>query len=78
MPEDVFGELSELETLNLKYNQISSLPDEVFSGLYNLEILHLGDNPGAPFTFTAALEQRGDNGAVVHVDEGAPFDMAVT
>ena len=78
LPEDVFDGLGELQTLNLKYNQISSLPDELFSGLSNLEVLYLGDNPGTSFVFTAELEQRGDNGVVVQVAEGAPFNMSVT
>ena len=43
-----------------------------------LEILYLGDKPGASFVFTAELEQRGDNGVVAHVAEDAPFNMLVT
>ena len=78
LPADVFDGLGELQTLNLRYNQISELPDELFSGLSSLEVLYLGNNPGTSFTFTAELEQRGDNGVVIKVAEGAPFNMAVT
>ena len=35
-------------------------------------------NPGAPFTFTAELEQQGNNAVVVRVAKGAPTDMSVT
>ena len=50
----------------------------MFSGLSKLEILYLGDNPGTSFVFTAELQQRGENGVVVKVAEGAPFNMSVT
>ena len=56
---------------------ISTLKPGDFAGFSNLSNLGLNDNSGAPFTFTAELEQRGED-VVVKVAEGAPFDMAVT
>ncbi len=78
LSSEVFDGLSRLVTLTLENNQISTLPDELFSGLSNLAVLYLGNNPGTTFTFTAELEQQGDNGVVVKIAVGAPFDMAVT
>ena len=77
LPEDVFDGLGNLEQLSLQYNQISVLPENVFDGLGNLDILLLQNNPGSPFTFTAELEQQGENSVVIRVAQGAPFEMTI-
>ena len=78
LPADVFAGLASLKRLNLDINQLESLPAGLFAGLSKLEYVNLGRNPGTPFTFTAELEQQGDDAVVVKVAEGAPYDMAVT
>ena len=78
LPDGVFGGLSNLEQLGLDHNSLRTLPDGVFDGLSSLKYVDLADNPGAPFTLTAELEQRGDDAFVVKVAEGAPFDMTIT
>ena len=59
-------------------SDLEALPGGLFKGLSNLESVNLGHNPGAPFTFTAELEQQADGAVMVKVDDGAPYDMAVT
>ena len=78
LPEDLFDGLTNLDRLIFTNNKLSALPDGIFQDLGDLETLYMGNNPGTPFTFTAELEQRGDNGVVVKVAEGAPFNMSVT
>ncbi len=78
LPEDVFDGLNGLTSLSLDDNQISEFPAGVFDGLGSLVLLWLSGNPGAPFTFTAVLEQRGDNAIVVKVAQGAPVAMSVS
>ena len=75
--KDLFDGPSKLQKLVMTNNKVSALPDGLFDGLGELTILYMGNNPGTPFTFTAELEQRGEN-VVVKVAEGAPFDMFVT
>ncbi len=78
LPEDVFDGLGSLAALWLVGNQFSELPAGIFDGLGSLVLLWLSGNPGAPFTFTAVLEQRGDNAIVVKVAQGAPVAMSVS
>ncbi len=78
LPEDVFDGLTNLDRLIFTNNKLNALPDGIFQDLGDLETLYMGNNPGTPFTFTAELEQEGDNGVVVKVAEGAPFNMSVT
>ena len=78
LPEGVFDGLSQLNRLELNSNQLSELPEGAFDGLGSLQQLFLSGNPGAPFTFTAVLEQRGDNVIVVKVAQGAPVSMPVS
>ena len=78
LPEDVFAGLGSLGELDLSGNKLKDLPVGVFEGLSGLTDLDAGDNPGAPFTFTAQLERRGDDTVVVRLAEGAtPFDLKV-
>lgn len=77
LPDGVFDGSPNLGRLHVDSNELSSLPDSVFDGLTDLDSLELHDNPGSPFTLTAELENT-DDGVVVKVAEGAPFDMAVT
>ena len=78
LPEDVFADLVSLGELDLSGNELEDLPVGVFEGLSGLTDLDLGDNPGAPFTFTAELERRGDDTVVVRIAEGAtPFGMTI-
>ena len=78
LPSDVFDGLSRLYRLEMNNNQIAELPDRIFDGIGGLVQLSLGPNPGAPFTFTAELEQQGDDAVVVGVAKGAPFRMSVS
>ena len=78
LPEDVFADLGSLGELDLSGNKLKDLPVDVFEGLSGLTDLDAGDNPGAPFTFTAELERRGDDTVVVRIAEGAtPFDLKI-
>ena len=78
LPEDVFADLGSLGELDLSGNKLKDLPVGLFEGLSGLTDLDAGDNPGAPFTFTAELERRGDDTVVVRIAEGAtPFDLKV-
>ena len=78
LPEDVFADLGSLAELDLSGNKLKDLPVGVFEGLSGLTDLDAGDNPGAPFTFTAELERRGDDTVVVRLAEGAtPFDLKI-
>ncbi|MCY4374752.1 MAG: fibronectin type III domain-containing protein, partial [Spirochaetaceae bacterium] len=74
---DTFAELSSLTTLRLQGNRISSLPDGLFAGLHALSDLSLESNPGAPFTFTMALEPADLHGFRVRVVKGAPFPLSI-
>ena len=79
LPEDVFADLGNLAGLDLSGNKLKDLPVDVFEGLSGLTDLDAGGNPGAPFTFTAELERRGDDTVVVRLAEGAtPFDLLDT
>ena len=78
LPEGVFAGLGNLAELDLSGNEFKDLPVGVFEGLPGLTDLDAGDNPGAPFTFTAELERRGDDTVVVRIAEGAtPFGMTI-
>ena len=78
LPEDVFADLGSLGELDLSGNELKDLPVGVFEGLSGLTALDAGDNPGAPFTFTAELERQGDDTVVVRIAEGAtPFDLKI-
>ena len=78
LPEDVFDGLGNLKKLYLGGNRITVLPEDIFNGLNSLVLLWLPENPGTPFTFTAVLEQRGNNAIVVKVAQGAPVAMLVS
>ena len=78
LPEDVFADLGSLGELDLSGNELKDLPVGVFEGQAGLTALDAGDNPGAPFTFTAELERQGDDTVVVRIAEGAtPFDLKI-
>ncbi len=78
LPEDVFADLGSLAELDLSGNKLTDLPADVFEGLSGLTDLDAGDNPGAPFAFTAELERREDDTVVVRLAEGAtPFDLQI-
>ena len=78
LPLGALGNLSKLGRLSLSDNNLSVLPDGLFTGLTSLANVNLIGNPGATFTVTAELKQNGANTVVVKVSEGAPFDMLVT
>ena len=78
LPEGVFSDLGNLAELDLSGNELEDLPVGVFKDLSGLTDLDAGDNPGAPFTFTAELERRGDDTVMVRLAEGAtPFDLKI-
>ena len=70
-------ELAQLRLLLLDGNQIGSLPSGAFDGLAHLETLFLANNPGAPFTLTAELEQKSENTIAVKVVRGVPYNISV-
>ena len=83
LPEGVFSRLTNLWNIGLDGNELTVLPAGVFSGLGRLKELHLGDNPGSPFTLTVEVT-RTDGGDATspgpatlefRVAEGAPFAM---
>ena len=78
LPSGALANLSKLGRLSLSDNNLSMLPDGVFTGLTGLKSVNLIGNPGATFTVSAELKQNGANTVVVKVAEGAPFDMLVT
>ena len=78
LPAELFDGLNSLESVLLDTNKIATLADDTFKGVDGLRTLGLTNNTGTPFTLTAELEGEGDNGVVVKVAEGAPFDVAVT
>ena len=81
LPGGVFGDLYSLNELDLRGNNLSELPDRVLRGRNGLKELRLDDNPGAPFSFTAELEQweqAGDDSVIVRVAQGMPFTTEVT
>ncbi len=78
LPSGALANLSKLGRLSLSDNNLSALPDGVFTGLTGLKSVNLIGNPGATFTVSAELKQNGANSVVVKVSEGAPFDMLVT
>ncbi len=81
LPGEVFGDLTSLNFLDLRGNNLSELPDGVFQSRNALKELRLENNPGAPFAFTAELDQWepwGDYGIIVKVAPGTPFNMTVT
>ena len=78
LPEGVFADLGSLGELDLSGNELKNLPVGVFEGLSGLTALDAGDNPGAPFTFTAQLERQGDDTVVIRLAEGAtPFALKI-
>ena len=77
LPAGLFDNLTNLEYLELTSNNLNELPEGAFEGISNLKRLRLADNPGAPFTFTAALEQQG-SGVIVKLSGAGPLDMTVT
>ena len=77
LPADVFDGISNLTSLYLGWNELASLPDGVFEGMVKLNELRLEHNPGAPFVFSADLEQKSQNWFVVKVAQGAPFTISV-
>ena len=78
MHSDVFDGLSLLYILELDGKRIAELPDGILDGIGGLSQFYLRPNPGAPFTFTAELEQQGNNSVVVRVAKGAPTDMSAS
>ena len=78
LPADVFDGLTSLTTLRLNNDGLTALPDDLFDGLTDLEGLFLANNPGSPFTFTAALQQTTATQVTVAVAQAAPFDLTVT
>ena len=75
--KDLFDGLDNLDKLILTKNKLECTARMgCFEGLGDLETLYLGEQPrNSPFTFTAELEQEGpENGVVVKVAEGAPFE----
>ena len=86
LESSVFSGLSSLERLSLYGNHLTSLPEGLFRGLYNLGALDLAHNPGAPFpislsvvrTDTTDLSAPGPARVVVTIAEGALGDVTVS
>ena len=87
-PRDFLG-LSGLRGLDLRGNELRTLPAGIFEGLGRLDgassYLFLSDNPGAPFDFViqTALAEVESVGALesvgfrLYLAQGAPFDLDV-
>ena len=81
----VFSGLSNLWNIGLDGNGLTELPAGIFSGLSRLEELHLGDNPGSPFTLTAKVTRTDSDDPMspgpatleFRVAEGAPFAITI-
>ena len=81
----VFSGLSNLWNIGLSGNELTELPAGIFSGLSRLEQLHLGDNPGSPFTLTAEVTRTDSDDPMspgpatleFRVAEGAPFAITI-
>ena len=74
---DEFKGVPNLTNLIVSNNELTTLPEGLFGGLSKLEVVSFTGNTGAPFTLTAELERQGDDGVVVKVAEGAPFETSV-
>ena len=85
LPEGVFSDLSDLQTLLLYVNELHTLPEGIFAGLSSLQSLWLDHNPGAPFPLMLTLKRTdtpdvfapGPATVRVSLPEGAPFKMRV-
>ena len=75
---DEFEGVPNLTNLIVSNNELTTLPAGLFEGLSKLEVVSFTGNTGAPFTLTGELERQGDDGVVVKMAEGAPFEMTVT
>ena len=62
--------------LSLSSNQLSSLPDGLFSGLSSLNSLYLGDNT-VGLSITVSLEKVGENQFKATTATGAPFNIVL-
>ena len=79
LPAGLFSGLNALDRLTLHQSGFQVLPEGLFDGLSGpLSALTLSGNPGAPFTFSVALEQRTNGLVRVHVPEAAPSRIQVT
>ena len=78
LPAGAIGNLTHLKSLSISDNNLSVLPDGLFTGLTNLGYVDLIGNPGATFTVTAEVKRDDDYAVEVEIAEGAPFDMVVT
>ncbi len=75
-----FSGLFKLRELRLNDNQIRRLPPELFADLSDLRLLHLHNNPGAPFPIRLRLiETRFEDipGVAIEVPTAAPFPIDV-
>ena len=79
LPAGLFSELNALDRLTLHQNGMQVLPEGLFDGVSGpLRSLTLSGNPGAPFTLSVVLEQRGNGLVRVRVQEAAPSRIQVT
>ena len=77
LDQDIFAGLNRLNRISLDDNDLTELPEGLLRGLTQLSWLKLVGNPGAPFSFTVALEKVGKNSIKVVVPMGAPFRLEV-
>ena len=75
-PADVSG-LTDLERLNLGWNDLSSLPAGLFSDLTKLTYLDLRRNNPDPLPLTVTVEKVGADKARARVLAAAPFDVDI-
>ena len=82
LPDSVFADVANLDTLNLEENLLASLPEGVFGALTGLEYLDLSGNaltalPDSSFSgFTALKKLYLDDNWLTTVPEGIFADMA--
>ena len=77
LDQDIFAGLNRLNRITLNDNDLTELPEGLLRGLTQLSWLKVAGNPGAPFSFTVALEKVGKNSIKVVVPMGAPFRLEV-
>ena len=77
LPSDIFAGLTWLRRIYLSDNLLTSLPDGLFDGLGNLQLLQLHGNTGSPFTLNVVAQRSGSQ-ARAYLAQAAPRSVHVT
>ncbi len=76
LPEGI-NRLTNLTQLDLSGNQLSTIPDNLFSGLSSLTELKLYNNAVNTLSLTVSLEKVGNDKFKAVAPSGAPFDIVL-